>query len=216
MAESPRRRSRPPRQQQALNLHVAALLGCARCPRMLKPVVSGGPVLSRVMLVGQAPGIREPQVGRPFAWTAGRTMFGWFQRWCGWSEAEFRARIYLAAVCRCFPGRNATGGDRVPDRSEVENCAGWMEAEFALLEPELVIPVGRLAIAQFLPPFAKMETIIGRTFPITRWGQTFTVVPLPHPSGASPWHRMEPGITLLGQAMTQIAAHPAMRAAARL
>ena len=49
---------------------------------MLPPPVSGGPVLSKVMLVGQAPGVREPVLGKPFAWTAGRTLFGWFEQFC--------------------------------------------------------------------------------------------------------------------------------------
>ena len=58
--------------QTQLDRHVAALLRCTRCPKMHKPVVSGGAVVSRVILVGQAPGDKEPVLGRPFAWTAGR------------------------------------------------------------------------------------------------------------------------------------------------
>jgi len=62
--------------EQLLDQHVARLLQCRRCPRMLPPPVSGGPVLSKVMLIGQAPGVKEPVLGKPFAWTAGRTLFG--------------------------------------------------------------------------------------------------------------------------------------------
>ena len=40
------------------------------------------------MSVGQAPGVKEPVLGRPFAWTAGKTLFGWFAAACGWSEAD--------------------------------------------------------------------------------------------------------------------------------
>lgn len=194
--------------QAEIRRHVRVLHQCDRCPKMLKPVVSGGPVVSEVMLIGQAPGVKEPVLGRPFAWTAGKTMFGWFAEHCGIDEAEFRQRIYMAAVCRCFPGKTSTGGDRVPDRSEIENCAGWMEAEFRILRPKLVIPVGKLAIGRFLPP-AKLTEIIGRTFPAEFAGQKFDLIPLPHPSGASPWHRMEPGRTLLAQALSFIARHPA-------
>jgi uracil-DNA glycosylase len=70
---------------------------------MHRPAVSGGAVVSKIMSVGQAPGTKEPVVGRPFAWTAGKTLFGWFERACGWSEADFRERVYMAAVARCFP-----------------------------------------------------------------------------------------------------------------
>ena len=58
---------------------------------MLPPPVSGGPVLSKVMLVGQAPGVKEPVLQRPFAWTAGRTLFGWFRQFCGMTEEQVRA-----------------------------------------------------------------------------------------------------------------------------
>lgn len=196
--------------QLLLERHVENLRGCTRCPLMQKPVVSGGAVLSKIILVGQAPGTREPVLGRPFAWTAGRTLFGWFEKYCGLPEAEFRAKIYMAAVCRCFPGKNPTGGDRVPNDEEIRNCAGWLDAELALLQPALVIPVGKLALRQFLP-FNKLDEVIGRQFVATRAGQTFTLIPLPHPSGASPWHRIEPGKTLLEQALQRIRAHPALR-----
>lgn len=181
---------------------------------MHKPVVSGPAVLSRVVLVGQAPGVKEPVLGRPFAWTAGRTMFKWFAGHCAMDEAEFREKVYMAAVCRCFPGKTGAGGDRVPDRSEIENCAGWMEAEFRLLRPRLVIPVGKLAIARFLPP-DKLTEIIGRSFRGEFGGCKFDLIPLPHPSGASPWHRMEPGKTLVARALQMIASHPAFTALAR-
>lgn len=179
---------------------------------MHKPVVVGRPVLSRVILVGQAPGDKEPKLGRPFAWTAGKTLFKWFGRSLGWTEDETRSRFYFAAVCRCFPGKRAEGGDRVPDPVEISNCAGWLEKEFALLKPGLVLPVGKLAIAQFLPdPLPPLTEIIGRSFAIERDGRQMDVIPLPHPSGASPWHRTEPGMTLLEKALALIVAHPAVQ-----
>jgi uracil-DNA glycosylase len=191
-----------------LERHVTALRACTACPRMHRPAVSGGAVVSRVITVGQAPGTKEPVLGRPFAWTAGKTLFGWFQRACGMTEEQFRASIYMAAVCRCFPGKTKSGGDRVPDPSEISNCSTWLDAEIALLEPELVIPIGKLAIVQFLP-LAPLTDLIGRKFRIDRAGHTFDLIPLPHPSGASPWHRIEPGRSLLERALRKIVSHPA-------
>ena len=182
---------------------------------MVPPPVSGGAVESRIILVGQAPGVKEPILGRPFAWTAGRTLFGWFQNACGLDEATVRRTVYFAAVCRCFPGKNATGGDRVPGPDEIRNCASWLNDEFELLRPRLVIPVGKLAISQFLV-FNKLDEVIGRSFRLCRAGRAFELIPLPHPSGASPWHRMEPGKTMLGRALNLIAAHPSMARALRL
>jgi uracil-DNA glycosylase len=182
---------------------------------MHKPVVSGGPIVSKVMLVGQAPGDKEPVLGRPFAWTAGKTLFKWFADGLGLDEPEFRAHIYMAAVCRCFPGKKLTGGDRVPSWTEVTNCSYWRERELEILQPQLIIPVGKLGITQFLAA-DRLEDVIGKQFRVKvlssrRDALAFDVIPLPHPSGASPWHRIEPGKTLLQHAMDLIARHPAMR-----
>ncbi len=200
--------TKPSRRRASLDDLVTQLRACTICPKMHRPAVSGGAVVSRVISVGQAPGTKEPVLGRPFAWTAGKTLFGWFQRACGISEAEFRATIYMAAVCRCFPGKNAAGGDRVPDAQEIVNCARWLEAEIKLLQPALVIPIGKLAIQQFLS-FDKLTDVIGKQLPVRLHGHPFDIIPLPHPSGASPWHRMEPGRTLLDQALQRIVRHPA-------
>jgi uracil-DNA glycosylase len=194
-----------------LRKHVARLSACHACPNMIGPVVSGLPVMSPVMLIGQAPGTREGPAGKPFAWTAGKTMFGWFAQ-VGLPEEPFRNRVYMAAVCRCFPGKAAGGGgDRVPDAGEIERCSVHLHAELKLLKPQLVIPVGKLAIAQLYPDIDKLAEVIGQKRTGTLAGQTFDVIALPHPSGASTWHRTEPGKTLLAQALAKIAAHPAWK-----
>jgi uracil-DNA glycosylase len=195
---------------ESLNTLVDALRGCRRCPQMQFSPVSGGPVSSRVILVGQAPGFREPQAGRPFAWTAGKTLFKWFSEVAGVDERTFRATVYMAAVCRCFPGKTANG-DRVPSRVEIANCSSWLDAEITLLSPGLVIPVGKLAIAQFIQPVSALTDLIGRIRPAERAGKRFDLVALPHPSGASPWHRIEPGKSLTRRALELIRDHPAWR-----
>jgi uracil-DNA glycosylase len=167
-----------------------------------------------VLLVGQAPGDKEPKLGRPFAWTAGKTLFKWFFESLGWTEDEVRNRIYFSAVCRCFPGKRAEGGDRVPAPVEIANCGTWLEREFALLQPTLVLPVGKLAISQFLLP-APLNEMIGKKFSINYRGHVADCIPLPHPSGASPWHRMEPGKTLLRAALAQVAKHSAIQESIR-
>lgn len=194
-----------------LQHHITTLAACTLCPRMHRPAVVGRPVHSRVLLVGQAPGDKEPVLGRPFAWTAGKTLFKWFNSALGWTEDETRNRVYFAAVCRCFPGKRPEGGDRVPDEDEIATCSRWLEAEVQLLEPTLVIPVGKLAIAQFLGT-ALLTEHIGKAFPSEWRGHRFDVLPLPHPSGASTWHRVEPGKSLLAAALRRLAEHEAVRA----
>jgi uracil-DNA glycosylase len=203
-----KRRAPAANQQGLLDELVQRLRACERCPAMRRPAVSGGAVVSRVISIGQAPGVKEPVLGRPFAWTAGKTLFGWFQRACGMSEEQFRSKIYMAAVCRCFPGKTSAGGDRVPDAGEIANCQDWLTEELAILRPELVIPIGKLAIQRFVS-FDKLTDVIGKEMSVTFFGHTFDIVPLPHPSGASPWHRMEPGLSLLNQALRLIVNHRA-------
>jgi uracil-DNA glycosylase len=171
--------------------------------------VSGGAIFSDIMLIGQAPGPREPVLQRPFAHTAGKTLFQWFEKFCGLNEPTVRSTIYFAAVCRCFPGKNSSGGDRVPAPDEIRNCSSWMDEEIQILRPRLVIPIGRLAIGQFVA-CAKLEEVIGRRFRVTRAGRTVDLIPLPHPSGASPWHKISPGRELTARAMRKIARHPAI------
>ena len=192
-----------------LERHVRALKRCTTCADMQRPVVSGGPIVSKVLLVGQAPGDREPTLGRPFAWTAGKTLFRWFNETTGLDEATFRSSIYMAAVCRCFPGKKPRGGDRVPTRQEIANCSGWLEAEVQILRPALVIPVGKLAIEQFVA-CPSLTEVIGKQMRIQFAGHETDLIPLPHPSGASPWPRMEPGKILLQEALHLIATHPAL------
>ncbi len=177
---------------------------------MLPPPVSGGAIFSDVMLIGQAPGVREPVLKRPFAHTAGKTLFRWFEEFCGIDETSMRSRVYFAAVCRCFPGKAAGGTDRVPSPEEIRNCSSWMNDEFEILRPRLVIAVGKLAISQFIA-LGKLDAVIGRKFVMERAGSAFDLIPLPHPSGASPWHKISPGRELLAKAMSIIGRHPAFR-----
>jgi uracil-DNA glycosylase len=172
------------------------------------PVI-GNPVVSPVLLVGQAPGPREAGLGKPFAWTAGKMLFKWFEQ-IGMDEAAFRDRVYMAAVCRCFPGKRPTGGDRVPDPDEVQNCSGWLDAEIALLRPKLVIAAGKLAIQCFMQ-IDKLEAVVGALHRMRYQGVTFDLAPLPHPSGASTWQHVQPGKTLLPRALALIGAHPSWR-----
>jgi uracil-DNA glycosylase len=192
--------------EQLMRAHRAALSSCKKCPEMTGPVVSGSPVLSKILLIGQAPGDKEGGFGKPFAWTAGKTMFKWFER-IGLDEGTFRQRVYMAAVCRCFPGKNPKGGDRVPSPAEIDNCAGWLQAEVDLLKPDLILPVGKLAISQLMP-VKKLNDVIGKLHPVTFHNHRTEAIPLPHPSGASTWHRTEAGLALLESALTILQQHP--------
>jgi uracil-DNA glycosylase len=185
--------------------HQTRLGACRLCPDMIPPVIIGKAVCSEILLVGQAPGDREGELGRPFAWTAGKTLFKWFES-IGVQEDVFREQVYMSAVCRCFPGKNPKGGDRVPDKSEIQTCSQWIDKEIELLQPRLIIPVGKLAISQYLK-VDKLVDVIGVKFDSCINGVDVELIPLPHPSGASTWHRMSPGKELLSEALELLAQH---------
>jgi uracil-DNA glycosylase len=196
--------------QAKIEQHQRRLKNCRRCVNMVPPVVIGQPVASKVLLVGQAPGDKEGLMGKPFAWTAGKTLFRWFAA-IGLQEEDFRQRVYMAAVCRCFPGKNPKGGDRVPSEEEIQNCSRWLDAEIEILRPQLIIPIGRLAIEQFME-VGRLVDVIGHEFELEENGEVIDIIPLPHPSGASTWHRTEPGISLLQGSLALIEHHPAWQA----
>ncbi len=196
-------------QLRQLQAHQQSLRQCTQCPDMYGPPVHGAAVKSNVMLIGQAPGDREIVLLRPFAWTAGKTLFKWLSS-INLEESNFRNQVYMSAVCRCFPGKKPRGGDRVPSPLEIKTCAQWLNAEINLLQPLLIIPVGKLAISQFLT-FKTLKEVIGLKHSISILDREIDLIPLPHPSGASTWHVTEPGKTLLRQSLKLIAQHPSIK-----
>lgn len=113
------------------------------------------------MLIGQAPGITEGQVKRPFNAGSGKRLFQWLGE-AGWDEAEFRARHYMTAVTKCYPGPSGNGkGDRVPTPFEQALCRPWLEQEIRLVNPRLMILVGGVAIKLLYPPAMRLDELIG-------------------------------------------------------
>lgn len=187
--------------------HMERLRDCKRCPDMIGPVIIGEPLYSTVMSVGQAPGVHEGKLQRPFAWTAGKTLFKWLKT-INVDEEEYRKCVHMAAVCRCFPGKNAKGGDRVPTKVEIQQCSHWLEKEYRLQQPELIIPIGKLAMQQYLK-FNRLTEVVGVVHQVEVCGRRVDVIPLPHPSGVSTWFRSEPGVGLLRDALQLISEHSA-------
>lgn len=186
--------------------HQTKLKQCTQCPDMFGPAVAGNPIMSPIMLIGQAPGDKEILIPKPFAWTAGKTLFKWFDQ-IGVNEENFRNLVYMSAVCRCFPGKKPRGGDRVPNKTEIQTCSQWLNTEINLLQPKLVLPVGKLAISQYIE-VKKLTNVIGKIHKVELNGLLVDMIPLPHPSGASTWHITEPGKTLLQATLKLIKNHP--------
>lgn len=196
------------REAALATLH-AEMRACRRCLeagyQVTPPAIFSGRAGARIMTIGQAPGITEVQAGRPFNAGSGRRLFQWLAD-AGIDETWFRRTQYMTSVTKCYPGRsNGGSGDRVPTRAEQQLCRPFLEREIALLDPALIIPVGRLAIDLFYPRHLSLRQIIGTQRQVDgRW-----IVPLPHPSGASRWHQLEAHRALIRQAVALIREHVA-------
>jgi uracil-DNA glycosylase len=191
--------------------HIELLTACAACPNVVGRPVVGAVAGARVLLVGQAPGPHEADSRRPFAYTAGRRLFSWMSG-LGVDEATFRERVHIAAVIRCFPGKDAkSGGDRVPDDDEIARCGAHLDREITILKPKLVIAVGTLASQQLIG-IAQLKDAVGRLHRAKRAGRTFDVIVLPHPSGRSTWLNKPENAALMEESLRLIAVHPAFMA----
>jgi len=162
--------------------------------------IYSGPVSARLMVLGQAPGITEKEAGRPFNAGSGSRLFQWLAQ-AGIEQDWFRSTQYMTSITKCYPGRVSGGsGDRVPSRKEQELCRPHLEQEIALVNPALILPVGRLSIGLFFPKGMSLEEIIGTEINIQgRW-----IIPLPHPSGASRWHQSAENRRRIAQAIELI------------
>ena len=158
-------------------------------------------------MVGQAPGPAEKATRRPFSGRAGKELDRWMLR-AGFRDPEkFRRLTYIAALMRCFPGRNPKNtGDLRPPPAAVANCAHWLDAELRLLKPKVLILVGQMAISRFLGP-GSLEDRVGE-----RFGERPVMVPLPHPSGQNRWlnapenrERLAQALALIGELRSNLA-----------
>jgi uracil-DNA glycosylase family 4 len=187
--------------KSALNCVQEQMRACRMCVLAGYPIapraVFSGQVGARLMVVGQAPGSTEQLTGRPFNAGSGRRLFEWLRQ-AGLEEQPFRARQYMTSVTKCYPGRAASGsGDRPPTPAEQTLCRPYLQAELGLVNPQVILAVGRLAISTLLDTASPLEEVVGREF--ERDGRR--ILPLPHPSGASRWHQLEANRERIATAM---------------
>lgn len=141
-----------------------------------------GDTAARVMVVGQAPAAPGFESRLPYSGATGRTLQNWLER-AGFSPGFLHQDCYLTSLTKCFPGAHPTGkGDRAPSRAEIGLCSSHLERELALVQPDVILPLGRLAISRFAGR-APLSDLVGTTH---QHGNAH-VVPLPHPSGVSHW-----------------------------
>ncbi len=185
----------------------AAMKLCRACKEagyeIYPPAVFSGGDSAKFMTIGQAPGITEQEAERPFNAGSGTRLFCWLAQ-AGIEETWFRKTQYMTSVTKCYPGKQSAGsGDRVPSRQEQSLCRPFLDHEIELVDPRVIIPIGRLAINLYFPSKLILKDIIGTQLEVNgRW-----VVPLPHSSGASRWHQIEENRELINKAIFLIKEH---------
>ena len=143
--------------------------GFAICEQATNLVPGEGSATAAVMLVGEAPGAREDETGRPFVGAAGRLLDDLL------AEAGLvRADVFITNVVKARPP-----GNRDPKADEVAHHRPWLDAQLDAIRPKLLVPLGRHALARFAPD-VKISAAHGQV--IERDG--LTLFPMYHPAAA--------------------------------
>lgn len=133
--------------------------GCVACPELVlsrnRVVVRSGPTVADVLLVGEAPGVEEDGCGTPFVGRAGRLLDDLL------AEAGLpRPAVAVANVVQCRPP-----GNRPPKPDEVARCTGWLDRQLELVDPRLVVTLGRTATTWALGRGLRLVDVRGREHP---------------------------------------------------
>ncbi len=158
--------------EEVLELH-GRVRECTACPLHLtriQAVPGYGPATARVMAVGEAPGENEDREGKPFVGAAGRLLTSLLE-----SVGLDRRDIYITNIVKCRPPRN-----RDPEPLEVEACSHYLDEQIELLQPDVILLLGRHALQRLLPGAGGISTLHGER--VRRDDRVY--VPLFHPAAA--------------------------------
>ena len=134
----------PDERRLALAQIADEVAACRRCPlgaTRTNAVPGEGHPDTEVVFVGEGPGFNEDQQGRPFVGAAG-TLLNDLLRQIGWRRDE----VFITNVVKCRPPAN-----RDPEPHEIAACAPYLERQLAVLDPALVVTLGRHSLQTFRP-----------------------------------------------------------------
>jgi len=129
---------------------------CTRCKLhqgRQHTVFGEGDPAAEVMFVGEAPGAREDQTGRPFVGEAGQLL----DRILAGAMGLQRHEVYIANVNKCRPP-----GNRVPEPDEVAACLPFLRQQIAIVRPKVLVCLGRTAAQNLLATTASTTALRGR------------------------------------------------------
>lgn len=151
-----------------------AMSVCTRCELAASRthVVHGvGAAKASLMFVGEAPGQKEDEAGRPFVGNAGKLLDKLLLE-----NKIDRGRVFITNIVACRPPKN-----RTPRVSEVRAHAPWLEEQLRLVDPEVVVTLGRVALTYFIPK-AKVTLLRGKPQRLVHGDRPLLLLPTFHPS----------------------------------
>ena len=150
----------------------ASIRSCTACQLHLsrKQAVPGsGPVDAEIMLIGEAPGFHENEQGQPFVGAAGKFLDSMLE-----SIQMNRSSVYITNIIKCRPPQN-----RDPEPEEMQACKGFLEEQIELIQPKVIITLGRFSMARYFPN-ARISAIHGQA----RTMDGRLIIPMYHPAAA--------------------------------
>lgn len=117
---------------------------CTDCPlhgSRTNAVPGEGPADAEILFIGEGPGFHEDRQGRPFVGPAGNFLEELLQ-----SIGMSRDQVYIANMVKCRPPNN-----RDPAPSEISACSKYLDRQIELINPLLIVTLGRFSMARFLP-----------------------------------------------------------------
>jgi DNA polymerase len=143
------------RKKQLEELH-ETIKKCKLCPlheTRINAVPGEGPVTARVMFVGEAPGAREDETGRPFVGRSGELLTTMIQE-----IGLTRDQVFITSILKSRPPKN-----RTPKQAEVKACIPYLEKQIELINPKIVVLLGGVAISSLIGPW-KLSEAHGKVF----------------------------------------------------
>jgi len=142
---------------------------CSLAKGRTRVVPGEGPEDAKVMFIGEAPGQNEDRQGRPFVGAAGQFL----EELIALAGLK-RSQVYICNVIKCRPP-----GNRDPLPTEISACRPWLDQQIALVQPQVIVTLGRFSMAQWFPG-QSISRIHGQ--PAQRGG--VMVYPMYHPAAA--------------------------------
>ena len=155
---------------EVVHAHIRACLACPLSGTRTQAVPGTGPATARIMAVGEAPGETEDRLGRPFVGAAGNVLTKLLN-----GIGLDRDDIYITNVVKCRPP-----GNRDPLPEEVAFCAPFLDAQIEIIRPDVILILGRHALARLLPGAGGISRLHGEK--VVRGDRLY--VPLYHPAAA--------------------------------